>query len=41
MADEVCDESGGGAVVERIGIGPLVLLAFMHHADGVANGKGF
>ena len=40
MADEVGHEAGGRAVVEGVGVIPLVQVAFVHHADHVANGKG-
>ena len=39
VANKISHEAGGGAVIERVGIGPLVQLAFMHHADHIAGGK--
>ena len=41
VADEVGDKAGGRAVVQRVGVVPLVQRAFVHDADHVANGKGF
>ena len=40
VADELGHKAGGRAVVQGIGIVPLVQVALVHHADPVANGKG-
>ena len=41
MADEVRHEPGRGPVIEGVGVVPLVQLPFVHHADGIADRKGF
>ena len=41
MANEVSHKARCRPVVERIGVFPLVQMAFVHHADAVADGKGF
>ena len=41
VADEVRHEARGRAVVKRIGVVPLVQVALVHDANGVANGEGF
>ena len=40
VANELGHKAAGRAVVEGVGVVPLVQLALMHHANGVANGKG-
>ena len=40
MANELGHKAGGGSVVERISVFPLVQVALVHHANHVANGKG-
>ena len=41
VANEFCDEARGWAVVQLVGVIPLLQLAFVHHADAVADGEGF
>ena len=41
VADEIGDKAGCGAVVQGVGVVPLVQQAFVHDADDVADGKGF
>ena len=40
MANEFGDKTRRGAVIQRVGVVPLVQLPLVHDADGVANGKG-
>ena len=41
MANEIGDKAGGWAVIEAVGVVPLVQLAFVHDADHIADRKGF
>ena len=41
VADEVGDEARRRTVVQRVGVVPLFEPAAVHHADDVADGKGF
>ena len=41
VANEVSHKPRGWPVVQRISVFPLVQMAFVHHADTVADGKGF
>ena len=40
VADEVGNKAGGRAVVEGVGVVPLVQMAFVHHANHVTDRKG-